>query len=798
MWLRLARLIVRRPVRVLVVALMMTAVLATGLGALEFQTDQATMVDPSTRVFEDNVRYQDRFGGETMLVLFTGEPVGLFEPASITELQRLEDELRAVPGVSSVIGPYTSVAYAADQLAVAPALISGAAARADDAPAYQAQTSAEIARLEAAGAQTLTNPDFVRFLVFRSDGEIREAQKTTFPDPEHALLVAQLDGNASIDEQGASAEAIKDVVGRHSFPGQEVLVTGTPVLLDEINGYLQGGMTTLGLIATGVMVVVLWLAFRVRLRLLPLAVMALGSIAALGAAVLGGVQLSLVTIAGLPIFVGLGVDFAIQMHNRYVEQRSIGGTPADSAIVAVTRMGSPLTLAMVAAAFGFVALRFSPVPMIRDFGWLLCIGVIVLVAMALVLPAALLVLADRRKDDRVTDRGPGLVERVVARMVTLPTAVVVAVLVGGGVVAAAGFVVEGRMPIDTEVENWVDQDGDAVTELRALRAATGYSTLLGVLIEADDVTTDEVVAWMYRFQTAELERHRGDLIQAASMPGIAADVVSITPTGADVIALHDIAPPDVQRSTLTDDRTMANLQFAIGDLSLGERDELLEQIEADLAGDLAPPPGVTVTPSGLAVIGIELVKGMEANRRVLTLVALGFVSAWLLLVSRLRPLGLLRIVPVILAVGSATFATWALGFELTPLTTVAAPLVIAVATEFTVLLQARYEEERAHGATPDEATEALPRIGRAFVASGLTLVGGFAVMAASPMVLLRDFGIVVAIDVVIALVCALTVMPPLLRWTDRRGGAPDLVIDLVTVTVAASTTLDEDERRIVR
>ena len=40
-------------------------------------------------------------------------------------------------------------------------------------------------------------------------------------------------------------------------------------------------------------------------------------------------------------------------------------------------------------------------------------------------------------------------------------------------------------------------------------------------------------------------------------------------------------------------------------------------------------------------------------------------------------------------------------------------------------------------------------------------------MAASPMPLLSDFGIVVAIDVVIALACALVIMPQLLRWTDR-------------------------------
>ena len=782
MWLRLANLIVRAPARVILVTIAVSAALATGLATLEFKTDQATMVDSDSQVFVDNARYQETFGGETMLVLFTGDPVALFGSESHEALQQLEADLRATPGVATVIGPHTSVTYAADQLAVAPRLVATAMGRADDKEAYSAHFASEVARLAAAGEQSLSNPGFVRFLVFREDGQVREAQKTTFPDAGHALVIAQIDGNASVDEQGEVASAIKESVARYDFPNHKVLVTGTPVLLDEINTYLQGGMARLGVIAFIAMIAVLWVAFRVRMRLLPLAVMAVGTAAALGAAVLLGIDLSLVTIAGLPIFIGLGVDFAIQIQNRYVEQRALGDSAAQSVRVTVSMMSAPLTVAMVAAAVGFAGLWLSPVPMIRDFALLLCLGVVVLVLNALVLPAALLLVADRGHARIADAPHAGAIERGVGRLTTLPVIVAATVLVLGGAVAAAGFVVEGRMPIDTEVENWVDQNGDAVSELQELRAATGFSTLLGVMIEADDVTSDEVVSWMYRFQTAELERHPGDLVQAASIPGIAADVVALTPTGDDVTTLYDIAPPDVQRSVMAEDRQRANLQFAIGDLSLSERADLIEEIEADLAGELAPPAGVTVTPSGLAVIGMELVEGMEANRRVLTLAALALVSLWLLLRSRFRPIGLLPIVPVVIAVGFATFAIWFLGFELTPLTTVAAPLVIAVATEFTVLLQARYEEERSRGATPAEATRALARIGRAFVASGLTLVAGFAVMAVSPMVLLRDFGIVVAIDVVIALACALVIMPPLLRWADHRpvvaGHAPGARIDL--------------------
>jgi hydrophobe/amphiphile efflux-3 (HAE3) family protein len=765
MWERLAGAIVRRPMTVLACALVVTVGLGTGLTRLAFSTDQETLVDSGSQVYVDNLRYQEHFGGETMLVLFTGDPVALFSEPNLSQMQALEDELRSTDGVATVVGPYSGMSYAVDQLAVAPGLIADAAGRAEDPEAFAARTNEEAARLAEAGETSLSNPAFVRFLLFEADGTLRDAQRAAFPDDEHALLVAQIEGNASIDEQAQVSTAVEDVVGRHELQGQEVLVTGTPALIDEINAYLQGGMATLGAIALVAMIVVLGATFRARFRLLPIAVMLLGTAAALGAAVLVGIDLSLVTISGLPIFIGLGVDFAIQMHNRYEEQRRAGDPVADAVRTAMTAMATPLTVAMIAGAAGFLALRLSPVPMIRDFGVLLCLGVVILVSAAIVFPLTILRQVDRAP--RPSAAPPvGIIERVVAGLTTLSRPVVVGVVAIGAVAAVVGFVLEDRVPVDTEVEHWVSPDSDAVRELEALRSATGFSTQLGLMVEADDVTAPAVVEWMYRFQTAELARHPDALLQVASMPSIAADVVGIEPVSRDITTLLDVTPSDIRRALITDDGAMANIQFMLGDMSLAERADLMDEIDADLRGDLAPPDGVTVTQSGLAVIGIKLVEGMEANRRVLTLSALALVAAALLVLRRFRLRALLPVVPVAVAVGLAMLLISALGFELTPLTTVAAPLVIAVATEFTVLLEARYREERASGRTPLEACAALTHIGRAFVASGLTLLGGFAVMAASPMPLLRDFGIVVAIDVLIALVSALVIMPPLLRWTD--------------------------------
>jgi predicted RND superfamily exporter protein len=98
--------------------------------------------------------------------------------------------------------------------------------------------------------------------------------------------------------------------------------------------------------------------------------------------------------------------------------------------------------------------------------------------------------------------------------------------------------------------------------------------------------------------------------------------------------------------------------------------------------------------------------------------------------------------------------------------------VIAIATEFSVLLAARYEEERARGlALGDALRAAYASTGLAVVASGVTATAGFAVLVASDIPLLRDFGLVTVLDLGVALVGVLAVLPATLVWAEG-GFAP--------------------------
>jgi predicted RND superfamily exporter protein len=104
------------------------------------------------------------------------------------------------------------------------------------------------------------------------------------------------------------------------------------------------------------------------------------------------------------------------------------------------------------------------------------------------------------------------------------------------------------------------------------------------------------------------------------------------------------------------------------------------------------------------------------------------------------------------------------------MTAVGGPLVVAVCTEINSLILLRNHEERRRGIQPSPAKEiAAARTGRAFIVSALTGIAGVTVIATSSLPLLRDFGRLVGMNVAVALLAALVVLPPLLVWADSHG-----------------------------
>jgi hypothetical protein len=237
----------------------------------------------------------------------------------------------------------------------------------------------------------------------------------------------------------------------------------------------------------------------------------------------------------------------------------------------------------------------------------------------------------------------------------------------------------------------------------------------------------------------------------------------------EIDGLLGVIPPYFSQDVITPDRRVATLAFGIRLMGLDQQQRLVEQMRASLH----PPAGVRASLVGLPVLAAQ--SGSEVAdpwRRLETLlVGLAAVALVLLLAFRGdRRRALVPMVPIVLATGWSALILFAVRVPLNPMSVTLGALVIAISTEFSVLLSERHRQERLAGYDTVQALRrSYRRTGAAVAASGVTAIAGFGVLVLSDITMLRDFGLVTLIDLSVSLVGVLLALPATLVIADTAA-----------------------------
>lgn len=843
----------RRPTRVLAVCALLAA--AGSLLALRLEPSAATdtLVGRSSDTYQATERYRERFGDHAVVILVRGDLADIVLTKNLGRLLGLEGciagnkpaQVKEPPGgakgpcgrfaaekpVQVVYGPGTFINAAVGEiqtqltsrLQTAETQARTAADAARKLARAQGKPKAEQDRLAAAARQVveakttnellqialryglsvrsaqpqLNNPDFVSALVFDPSrcGTCPKARFAyLFPNQNSAVIQVRLKPGLSEAQRSAAIEQIRGAVAMPQWQLENevsYVVTGAPVLVEDLTDELSSSLLRLLVVALLVMALVLAVVFRApRLRLLPLAV-ALGAVAVLfGLMSLLGLSLTMASIAVLPVLLGLGIDYAIQYQARREESE------------AAARIALPtIATAGLATIAGFVVLLLSPVPMVRGFGLLLVFGIVLAFVFALSAGTAALVAAGRSRGD-----GPlaaslagaaeivGTVTRPIARRlrpvasaaqraaaatVGLSLRRPARVLAVAFALAVAGWAADSQTEVVSDIRELVPRDLPAVRDLVTLQEATDVSGEIDVIVETDDLTDPAVIKWMRNYQQRLLDKYKyssksgcgdAELCPALSLP----DLFRTDAAVADrerIRALLDAVPPYFSQAVVTADRRTANLAFGIKLMSLDRQKEVIDTMREELD----PPPGVTARLAGLPVLAAEANAALASPwRRYATLIAgLVLVGLVLFAVYRRWSRAIVPLVPIALATGWSGLLLFLIGIPLNPMSATLGALVIAISTEFAVLLAARYREERAGGHAPAEAlNRTYASTGAAVLASGATAIAGFAVLAFSDVQMLKDFGIVTVVDLTASLLGVMAVLPAALVLAEREPAGP--------------------------
>ena len=174
------------------------------------------------------------------------------------------------------------------------------------------------------------------------------------------------------------------------------------------------------------------------------------------------------------------------------------------------------------------------------------------------------------------------------------------------------------------------------------------------------------------------------------------------------------------------------------------------------------------------LVNAEIIEELSAAQ--LLAIAISLSAAALLLVvatyasTRVVGLGLIGIVPSVVALVLVLGSMRLLGLAFNALTATVASIAVGIGVPYGIHLTNRFREALARGMDPDAATrDALTHTGPALVGSALTTGLAFAVLLLSNSTPIQQFGSVSTMMIVYALLACLLVQPALLvLWARRR------------------------------
>jgi len=218
-------------------------------------------------------------------------------------------------------------------------------------------------------------------------------------------------------------------------------------------------------------------------------------------------------------------------------------------------------IALLATIVGFITLYISEVPMIRDFGMVLAIGMVISYILALFLLYGIIYLVDRRipikRLKETTSEASGRIERILLRLGKLAINHTLWIFIVAVVFAIGGGITDHWLPTNTDYEELMPQDTPALMELRELREIVGTGGTIRFMVEADDVTSLEILGWMKEYQDEALLSYP-ELISTnspATLISIAAG--GLIPAQQQIDAILANTPANYLEQVLSSDRSMA-------------------------------------------------------------------------------------------------------------------------------------------------------------------------------------------------------------------------------------------------
>ena len=569
--------------------------------------------------------------------------------------------------------------------------------------------------------------------------------------------------------------------------GGSVISYQIDVLTSETNKYIAPGIFIV------IMLILLIHFRRISYIFLPLVCLSISIVWLFGSMVLLGIKFNAISVALVPLIMGLGVDYSVHLFYNYRAELSKGMKPLDAIKTSIKNVGTAMFLATLTTSISFLSFLSSSIPPIRDFGILCAFGIFYAFIVTVTFEAAVVYLLDKKKKRIVSPDGKRL-------------------SLGRGMRAFSSFVLKNgkyiaifltsitiifsysatKVSYSFSMEEFLPKNTPAMKTLGKISDLFPSASRMEeyILIEGD-ICSVKTMESIYKIienmkDDKTIARYPDGRLKVESILSVIEDAAKINGSIIEKFNLDSRFIPRTDRDlkNLLDylyerepsikyvlhrnrgyDATLIRVHLVNEEIS----SEFTKSVYTELTNDVISCGNVKVTVTGPISLIYTITKSLTESQLKSTFVCLFVAGVVLIAVYRKISLGGIAMTPVILSCIWIIGSIYLLNYTLNVMTVMVTSLTIGLGITYAIHAIERYKLVLQNSKNGEKVVEdTFAHIGGAIFISALTTIAGFSILVLSPMPPEQQFGIITALTIFYALVTTLLVVPILLLLYTRR------------------------------
>jgi uncharacterized protein len=368
MWLRLGQFILRYRFPLLFILVALTSFMGYRASKVELSYDFSRAIPTDNAKYKAYQEFRKKFGEDGNLLVIGIQTDKLFEEKLFNNYAGLQRELKKATGVEDILSMPSAVNLVKDS--------ATEKLRADTIFRDKILTQAEID----SSAAIFLNLPFYRELLYN-------------PGTNAWLMGVRISKEIlNTDKRAAVVKNIKKLAEQFGMDNNTpVYLSGLPLIRTELSERITAEMRWFLLASVVLSALILLLFFKsVSAMLMSLSVVIIGVIWSLGTMHLLGYKITLLTALIPPLIVVIGIPNCIYFLNKFHTAYNETGDKRNALVTMVSRMGIVTLFCNLAAAIGFAVFALTRSQILKEFGAVAGINIMVLFFISLVLIPAVL------------------------------------------------------------------------------------------------------------------------------------------------------------------------------------------------------------------------------------------------------------------------------------------------------------------------------------------------------------------------------------------------------------------------